>query len=43
MTSSIIPNSNEILRQNSDFIPELFKQHHQEVTNKPDIGYKLGK
>jgi hypothetical protein len=39
----IIQNSNGIFRQNSDLIPELFKQHHSEVTTKPNIGYNMGK
>jgi len=43
ITSPIITNSNEISRENSDLIPELFKQHHHQVTNKQNIGYKLGK
>jgi hypothetical protein len=43
LNETITSNSNEILRQNSDLIPDLFKQHHNEVTNKPNIGYKLGK
>ena len=43
ITTPIILNSNKTFRQTSDFIPDLFKQHHTEVTTKPNIGYKLGK
>ena len=43
MTTSIIPTVNEILKTNSDLIPDLFKQHHNEITTKPNIGFKLGK
>jgi hypothetical protein len=35
--------SNELIKENCDLIPDLFKQHHNEVTNKENIGYKLGK
>ncbi|CAF4858184.1 unnamed protein product, partial [Rotaria socialis] len=40
MTTSM--NSNETLKLNSDLMPDLFKQHHNEVTNQPDIGFKMG-
>ncbi|CAF2972931.1 unnamed protein product [Rotaria sp. Silwood2] len=42
MTTSMMSNSNEILKLNSDLMPELFKQHHDEVTTQPNIGFKLG-
>ncbi|CAF0845747.1 unnamed protein product [Adineta steineri] len=38
LTTSVIPYN----RQNSDLMPDLFKQHHKEITNKPTIGYKMG-
>ncbi|CAF3651988.1 unnamed protein product [Rotaria socialis] len=40
MTTSM--NSNETLKLNSDLMPDLFKQHHNEVTNQLDIGFKMG-
>ena len=43
MTTSVIPHSNGMIRQNSDLMPDLFQQHHKEITNKPNIGYKMGK
>lgn len=44
MTASTNSNSSSNnSRLNSDLIPELFKQHHNEVTNQPNIGFKLGK
>jgi hypothetical protein len=43
MITSVIPHSNGMHRQNSDLMPDLFKQHQKEITNKPNIGYKMGK
>ncbi|CAF1453847.1 unnamed protein product [Adineta ricciae] len=38
ITTPVIPYQ----RENSDLMPDLFKQHHKEITNKPTIGYKMG-
>ena len=35
--------SNSPTKINSDLIPQLFHQHHNEITHKTNIGYKLGK
>ena len=35
--------SNSSTKINSDLIPQLFHQHHNEITHKTNIGYKLGK
>ena len=43
MITPIIPNASELLKPSSDFIPGLFKQYRDEVTTKPDIGFKLGR
>ncbi|CAF0924570.1 unnamed protein product [Rotaria sp. Silwood1] len=42
ITTPIISNSNESFKLNSDLIPDLFKQHHNEVTTQPNIGFKMG-
>ncbi|CAF1071258.1 unnamed protein product [Rotaria sordida] len=42
MTTPMMINSNESFKLNSDLIPELFKQHHNEVTTQPNIGFKMG-
>jgi hypothetical protein len=39
----ICKSSNETIKENVDLIPNLFEQHHHLVTNKPSIGFKLGK
>lgn len=43
MTIPNITNSNESFQLSSDLIPDLFQQHHTEVTSQPNIGFKLGK
>lgn len=39
-TSTVKPASPRI---SSDLLPDLFQQHHHEVTNKTQIGYQMGK